>query len=167
MRKKGITMNQSGQAFEAYRVLIAMVLALAVLLIIVSTITYFDKLREKVSLETLYSSWKSAVDAPNGKVILARDLFFPAGTRFSRSQFSKQVSLDESCLQFDAEKATGFTLNDSDVEHPYVNVASSVGGNVYMQCYSNNDNGIVSDPIGSCYAYCLLSFGKLVVGPGG
>jgi hypothetical protein len=156
-------MGQKGQAFEAYRVLIAMVLALAVLLIIVSTITYFDKLREKVSLETLYSSWKSAVDSPNGKVILARDLFFPSGTRFSRTQFSKQVSLDESCLQLDGEKAAGFTLNDADPEHPYVSVSQSVMGNVYMQCQT--DNFIIPPGSPDCFAYCLLSFGKLVAGP--
>lgn len=159
--KKG--MGQKGQAFEAYRVLIAMVLALAVLLIIVSTVTYFDKLREKVSLETLYSSWKSAVDAPNGKVILARDLFFPQGTRFSRTQFSKQVSLDEACLQFDAEKAAGFVLNDSDLDNPYVTLPSSVVGNVYMSCQTTNF--IIPPGPTNCFAYCLLSFGKLVAGP--
>lgn len=156
-------MGRKGQAFEAYRVLIAMVIALAVLLIIVSTITYFDKLRERVSLETLYSSWKSAVDSPNGKVILARDLFVPQGTRFSRTQFARQVALDPACLQLDGEKAAGFTLEDSDVDNPYVSVQASVVGNVYMSCQSVN--WIIPPGPEDCYAYCLLSFGKLVAGP--
>lgn len=155
--------DQKGQAFEAYRVLIAMVIALAVLLIILSTITYFDKLREKVSLETLYSSWKSAVDSPNGKVILSRELFFPEESRFGRTQFAKQVSLDEACIQFDAEKSTGFILNDSDVDNPYVTVPSPVVGNVYMQCQI--DNFITPPGPTTCYAFCLISFGKLVAGP--
>jgi hypothetical protein len=153
-------MNQSGQAFEAYRVLIAMVIALAVLLIILSAVTYFDKLREKVSLDTLYSSWKSAVDSPNGKVILARELFFPKGTVFNRRQFAVQVNLEETCVVLDGEKSAGFALDDSDIEHPRVTAVNSVVGNVYMQCETTNDT---IPGFGNCYAYCLLSFGKKVV----
>ena len=69
-------LNEKGQAFEAYRVLIAMVISLAILVIILSAVSYFDELRKKVSTDTVYSSWKSAVDSPNGKVVEARNLYF-------------------------------------------------------------------------------------------
>ena len=104
MRGKRHT-GERGQAFEAYRVLIAAVIAIAVLVIIVSTISYFDRLKEEVSTDTLNASWKSAVDAPNGKVIRAQDLSFNQGTTFSRRAFAKQVNLVDTCLVFDAEKA--------------------------------------------------------------
>lgn len=153
-------MNQKGQAFEAYRMLIAMVLALAVLLIILSAISYFDALRQKVSLDTLYSSWKSAVDSPNGKIIRASNLSFTQETRFSRVQFAKQVGLEPECLQFDASSDTGFQLNDEGGENQYVRVTQNLIGSVYFQCRA--DNYINPPGPSSCLAYCTISFGKLI-----
>ncbi len=159
---KKITMNSHGQAFEAYRVLIAVVLALAVLLIILSAISYFDALRQKVSTDTLYSSWKSAVDSPNGKVIRASNLSFTQDTRFSRGQFAKQVGLEEDCIQLDADPDTGYALDDSDPSHPFVRVSRSIIGNIYMQC--DAQNFIIPPGPASCYAFCLISFGKEIQG---
>ena len=153
-----------GQAFEAYRLLIAMVLALAVLLIILSAISYFDSLRQKVSQDTMYSSWKSAVDSPNGKIIRASNLYFTAETRFSRVQFAKQVGLDSSCVQFDAEPDVGFELNDEDIDNPFVLVSQNVGGVVYFQCRA--DNFIIPLGDSSCLSYCLISFGKPILEDG-
>lgn len=157
-------MNQSGQAFEAYRVLIAMVLALAILLIILSAVSYFDTLRQRVSQDTLYSSWKSAVDSPNGKVIRATGLSFTTDTRFARVQFARQVGLEPACLSFDADPSTGFELHDEDPENPFVRVSSNLIGNVYFMC--RLDNFIIPQGPGSCYAYCLVSFGKPLEGEG-
>ena len=151
-----------GQAFEAYRVLIAVIIGLAVLLIILSAISYFDALRQSVSVNTLYSSWKSAVDSPNGKVVRASSLSFTKDTRFSRTQFTKQVGLEEGCLSFDADSGTGFKLDDSDADHPFVTVTGPIIGSVYMQCQT--DNFIIPPGPSSCFAYCLMSFGKAIVG---
>ncbi|MFH0970405.1 MAG: hypothetical protein V1776_03010 [Candidatus Diapherotrites archaeon] len=160
IRKK---MNNKGQAFEAYRVLIAMVISLAILTIILSAVTYFDTLREKVSIDTLYSSWKSAVDSPNGKVVLAKDLYFTSQTTFGKRQFALQAGLDEACIGFDAEKAAGFILNDANPDKPVVTLTRGVVGNVYMECQT--ENFLLEPAPPDCYAYCLISFGKLIAGP--
>lgn len=152
-------MNNKGQAFEAYRVLIAMIIALAVLLIILSTVAYFDELRKKVSTDTVYSSWKSAVDSPNGKIVEARNLYFTKDTRFNRRQFAIQVGLDEECLLLDAESSTGYQLVDSGPS-PYVQVLNNLVGVVYFMCQTDNYISAPSDA--SCYAYCTLSFGKSI-----
>lgn len=154
------TINQKGQAFESFRLLIAMVIALAVLMIIVSAINYFDALRQKVSFDTLNASWQSAVDSPNGKVVRASNLSFTLDTRFSRTQFAKQAGLDPACLQFDAEKAGGFQLDDSDPEHPYVYTTGSIVGTIFMSC--QNENFIIPPGPDSCFVYCLVSFGKTI-----
>jgi hypothetical protein len=154
-------MNQKGQSFEAYRVLIAAVIAIAVLVIIMGVIQYFDTLRNKVSLDTINASWKSAVDSPNGKIIRVSDLSFTIDTVFSRPQFSKQVNLEPECIAFDAERAAGYYLVDDDPEKPHVKVVSNVLGNVFMQC--DSENFIGTSDSAACYAYCLISFGKPVV----
>ncbi|MEK6902188.1 MAG: hypothetical protein AABX02_01195 [archaeon] len=157
-------LNEKGQAFEAYRVLIAMVISLAILVIILSAVSYFDELRKKVSTDTVYSSWKSAVDSPNGKVVEARNLYFTKDTRFNRRQFGLQVGLDEACLVLDAEKSTGYQLVDTDPLHPYVQVLNNLSGEVYFQCSTLNDD-IGADGGVDCFAYCRLSFGKTIVPP--
>ncbi len=162
MMRKFPRMNQKGQAFEAYRVLIAMVISLAILVIIVSAISYFDKLREKVSLDTIYSSWKSAADAPNGRVVLAKELYFTKDSRFGQRQFAQRAGLDEACISLDAETSAGFTLNDDDPDNPFVIVTSTTVGNVYMQCQTTNF--LSTNAPDTCSEYCLISFGKLVAG---
>lgn len=157
------SIGERGQAFEAYRVLIAMIIALAVLLIILSAVAYFDELRKKVSTDTVYSSFKSAVDSPNGRVVEARNLYFTQDTRFNRRQFAVQVGLDDECLMLDAEKTAGYELVDSDPEHPYVQSLSNLVGVVYFQCQTDNFVNAPADA--TCYAFCLLSFGKPIETP--
>lgn len=159
-QKSSSALNQKGQAFEAYRLLIAMVIALAVLVIILSAVAYFDDLRKRVSRDTLYSAFQSAVDSPNGKVVQASDLAFTKDTTYSRVQFAKQMGLDPACIQLDADKDAGFELNDDNPDTPFVRVLSSVQGSVYMQCHTQNV--IIPPGPDSCFVYCILSFGKLI-----
>lgn len=156
MRKfsKKLQLNARGQSFEAFRVLIAMVIALAILVIILGVINYFDALRQNVSYDTLYSSWKSAYDSPNGKVIRVPGLFFSKDTRFARTQFANQVSLDKDCLVFDADTSLGYSFDQEAVV-----VTNSTIGAIYLQCSTEN---IVGAAASNCNAYCLLSFGKAI-----
>ncbi len=156
-------MNQRGQAFEAYRLLIAMVIALAVLVIILSAVAYFDDLRRRVSQDTLYSSFKSAVDSPNGKVVQASGLAFTSGTTYSRTQFAKQTSLEDECIQLDAEDDFGFKLNEDNPDKPFVSVATTIQGSVFFQCQT--DNFIIPPGPDNCFVYCLISFGKTIQTP--
>lgn len=159
-QKKFIAMNQRGQAFEAYRLLIAMVIALAVLVIILSAVAYFDDLRRKVSQDTLYASFKSAVDSPNGKVVQASGLAFTKDTSYSRTQFARQSNLDEACIQLDAENDFGFLLNENTPDKPFVRVTSTIQGSVFFQCQTSNF--IIPPGPDNCFVYCLISFGKTI-----
>ncbi len=150
--------GERGQSFEAFRVLIAMVIALAVLVIILGVIGYFDLVRQKVSYDTLYSSWKSAVDSPNNEVVPVKGLFFTKGTRFSKTQFSRQVSLDNECMAFEADTSIGYSFEGEAIE-----VTSSILGSIYMQCNIDNTVGAVGNS--SCFVYCLISFGKAIPTP--
>lgn len=154
------TMKERGQAFEAYRLLIAMAISLAVLTIIVATISYFDALRQQVSRDTLYTSWKSAVDSPNEQVVIARNLSFTQGTQFTRKTFAERASIDEACIQLDADSGAGFSLDPN--AQAFVQAKTTLIGSVFMQCSLQN----FIDPPGpdDCFAYCLVSFGKLIGG---
>lgn len=158
-QKKRFTINQKGQAFEAYRLLIAMVIALAVLVIILSAVAYFDDLRKRVSQDTMYTSFKSAVDSPNGKIVQASDLAFTSGTTFSRRQFSLKAGVEEDCILLDAENDFGFRLNDDNPDAPFVSVPATIQGSVFFQCQTEN---FILSPNDACYVYCLISFGKRI-----
>ena len=154
-KKKGL--GSRGQAFEAYRFLIAAVIALAVLVIIVGVINYFDQKRQDISFDNLYTGWQSAVSSPDGKVIQVAGLSFKKDTRFGKVQFVKLVNLVEDCVQFDANPATGFQLINGDET---VEVQTSVQGNAYIQCTTDPPSGFTSNS--ACFAYCLISFGKSI-----
>ncbi len=151
-------MNSRGQAFEAYRFLIAAVIALAVLVIIVGVINYFDQKRQDISFDNLYTGWQSAVSSPDGKVIQVAGLSFKKDTRFGKVQFVKQANLVEDCVQFDANPPAGFQLINSDQT---VEVQNTVQGNVYIQCHTEAPLGFTSNS--ACFAYCIISFGKSIV----
>ena len=58
-------LDNKGQAFEAYRLLIDAILALLVLVIIVSAVNYLESLKTNISSERFYTGLKNAVKQPN------------------------------------------------------------------------------------------------------
>lgn len=141
-----VKLNQKGQAFSAFQLLIGAVLALAVLAIIVSTIVYFDSLRLQVTSDKLNNGWLSAVNAPNAGIIRVDSVTLVGGSIFTKKQFAERAGMEPECITFDSTD-TVFEFNDTSVK-----LKQTIQANVYIQCLSEGDV--------TCPIECMISFDK-------
>lgn len=97
-------MKEKGQAFEAFRFLIAVIMALAVFLIILGIINYFETQKKIICQKRLLEGFESAFQSPNSDVIIREDICFEAGTVLNSLSFAKTVRMPEECITIKANK---------------------------------------------------------------
>src|SRR3989344_1411113 len=134
-------LNERGQAFDAYRLLICGIMGLAVLLIILGAINYFEGLRVDVSRQRFFDGLGNAVNQPNGELLEMSGLYFAKGERFSSLSLAKQTGIEEQCLEFIDNGGLSF-----DVEPGLVKVNDYILADVEAKCSTNQ--------IASCASGC-------------
>ncbi|PIN85353.1 MAG: hypothetical protein COV47_02570 [Candidatus Diapherotrites archaeon CG11_big_fil_rev_8_21_14_0_20_37_9] len=149
MSDKLLSLGQKGQAFDAYHLLIGAILGFSVLLIIVSSINYFEGLRMQVSQERFFTGLNNAVDQPNGEILLIDDLIFQADTSYTSRALERATGLEEGCLVFDDSGSTAF-----DVSPELVTAKENIIGNISAICSTNSDGFCTS----SCQVCCEITF---------
>jgi len=92
--------DEKGQEFEPFRMLIAAVMALVVLMIIIGAINYFNGLRVNVSKQRFYDGLENAVRQPNGQPFKIENLQFLRGDAFSAKGLGNIMGLPEGCVSF-------------------------------------------------------------------
>lgn len=147
MSSHGIAADNRGQEFEPFRLLISAVVALMVLVIIVSTINYFQKLRVDASIEKLRTGFSSAVNAPNGQIVRVDELFFQKGASFIPRNFAVQYGLADECITLETNPGTGFLESGNAIHVP-----ENVQATVYLQCFSTQTP--------ECHVQCAIGFAK-------
>ena len=145
-------MNQKGQAFDAYRLLLGAILGLLILVIIVSAVNYFEDLRLQVSQQRFYDGLENAVSQPNSELLVIEDLVFKEGQRFSAVQLGKRMGLEENCLSFSSDCSGGFEC-DSEL----VIVTDYILANVKTICETNLESTELFCS-SSCEVCCEIAF---------
>lgn len=142
-------LNQRGQEFSAFRLLVEAVMVVFILTIIMVAIGQIDEIRENVSKRQVLTGFDKAVKSPDGSVIVEENLVLSKGSAYSRRAFSSRVvGLSPECVEITARESPGFLLaGDAAVE-----MATMVQANVYYQCVTAND--------AECEIRCTVSFGK-------
>ena len=138
--------------FWPFRLLVAAIFGLAVLLIIISAINYFNTMRLRESEEKLMEGLHSAINAPttpdkleNG-LVLREDLSFARGV-YSVKPFSNRFNMPVDCIKFQSYR-TNFEVMDE----KRMNVKYDAKADVYFQCVYQS-----ADP---CSIVCYISIGK-------
>jgi hypothetical protein len=92
-------LNQKGQAFVPFRLLIAVIMAGAVLVIIVGIVAHFDEQKIAISEKRLYEGFQSAVQSPNGDIIVRTEIVFKPGATFTASGFARRAkNIETECV---------------------------------------------------------------------
>jgi len=151
-------MNQRGQQFEVFKLLIAVIMALAILMIILNSLGYFNSLSVSISQTRIVEGIKNAMKAPdvvsakNPLIVKKVTLNKKTWTKF---EISQATGLKESCISFQARQGPGsaFSLN-SNLD---LVVSQDLVSDVYVYCNS------ASSSSGSCKIKCTLSFGLVPV----
>ena len=143
--QNSIFIGQKGQAFEPFKMLIGAIMALAVLVIIISAINYFEELRLNVSEQRFYDGLSNAARQPNGSPLIIEDVQFQRGDTFSSNSLGKSMGLASECVSFGQSNSPVFEASPTSVT-----IRETIVANVVVTC-DVSDSDI-------CEIECSLSF---------
>ena len=147
-------LNQKGQAFAGYRLIISAFIAFFILLIIIGAINYFESLRTRTTHESLYTGLNAAKEAPNGLSVKKSNVFFSSGSAYTKYFFSAQSGLPEDCIELMAFETQAIDVSPGGA----LTFNNAITVNVYFRCFLKNiaeAQGIYND----CDIYCQVSLG--------
>lgn len=144
-------LNQRGQGDDVFRLLIAAVMALAVLVIVFGIVSLVEEEKFKLSSFRFQDGFAAAVDLPTCKIVKQEKLFFKTGESYSATALARKYSLDETttnCVQFFSSNSVVLVSTD----HAVATMGGQVQTDVFFRC--RQDNGC--NPAVSCEIW----FGK-------
>ena len=146
--------ENKAQSGAVFRLMVDGIVGLAILLVIISALSYFQALRIQASHEKFFSLVKSATDSPTGKVLVEKNLLFvPSG--FSTITLRDKINIYEGCFKFKSN-LTSANINEDGSKIDFVN---NIETNLYAQC-TLNGNKCYSGQEECCEFMCIISFGK-------
>jgi len=138
--------------FWPFRLLIAVIFGLAMLVIIISVINYFHEIQLKGSQERFEKGFKNALAAftsnPQYGKAKEQNLILPPGL-YSAGQFAETYKFPSECIEFQAPH--GMIIEVSSDKRS-VKLNREFTTDVYYQC--------VLMSVGDCEIKCYISFGK-------
>ena len=140
-------MDERGQYFEGFRLIVEAIMALAILAIIVGAISYFEQLRIDVGVGQLEQGFFDAFEASDGSVIKKSGLEIPQ-MEISSAYFAKQVNLGLECVEFDSSGISNYSIFPG--RHG-IKINNLTKTDVFFKCQR--------DTLG-CDSHCTISFGK-------
>ncbi|MFH1587118.1 MAG: hypothetical protein ABID38_04635 [Candidatus Diapherotrites archaeon] len=146
-------MDERGQAFAVFKLLIGAILAMMILIIILGAISYLDQLKIDISKERFYAALIDATNQPNGQILIVSDIYFD-NTSYSRSALGAKMGIDGDCLELDSIENEIFVLHSESVEITRRHLTD-----VYMVCEPVDDSDFGSYP-DECGFGCFISFAK-------
>jgi hypothetical protein len=163
VKRKQIKSNSSlvtenkAQAEAVFRLMIDSVVGLAILLIIVSLINYFNTQVIEQSKNDFVTLVKSSVSASNGSIITSSgDLTFARGFGVDGLDAQNWTQVNEKCFHFVSSASEGSIKLVGDTK---VEFSQTLAIKVYSQCVPDQSCNPY-DPENSCCMQCTISFGK-------
>lgn len=146
-------MNVKGQESATFELLVVAVMGLAILVIVLGISNYFSGLTMQASEKNFNDALKSAVNSPNGTVIVAQGIILSGGSKTS-SSLSKQISIPEKCISIQGSLSDSWSVNAGGTA---ISFSRAIQTNVYFSCVLGSGHASASgDP---CEISCLASFG--------
>ena len=154
---RAFSVEQKAQSGAVFRLMVDGIVGFAILLIVISTMAYFQGLRIQASNEKFFSLVKSATDTPTGKVIVEKNLLFtPSG--FSTISIRDKTNVFEGCFRFQSNQGAAVISDDGDK----IDFTTTVETDVYARCTLTGDGCNFNDE-DCCEFDCVISFGKKLV----
>jgi len=129
-------------------------MALLILTMILSAITYFSALEINISERRLVEGFENALenlvspDSTEERIVVKESLILSANTYVSRS-FSTNYDIKEECIEFQSSKLSTYDVSSN---RQAITIHNQVETNVYFLC--------IKEETDECEVYCYISFGK-------
>ncbi len=146
-------MDERGQAFAVFKLLIGSILAMMILIIIFGAITYLDQIKIDISKERFYAALIDATNQPNGQILIVSDIYLDS-TRYSRNALGAKMGIEGECIELDSIENEIFMLRSESVE-----ITRRQLTDVYIVCEPVDDSDFGNYP-DSCGFGCFISFAK-------
>lgn len=148
----GLLPSERGQEFEPFRLLIGAVFALAVLVIIIGAINYFEDLRLDVSRQRFMEGLNNAVKQPNGTPLEIAGIQLQAGKKYTSLEISKVVNIPDECISFGDSGSREFTVE----RKASVQVNANLLSDVMVVCTAKP----ADLPVAECEVGCVITFNE-------
>lgn len=161
-------LNQKGQGFEVFNLLIGAILALAILVIIISIINYLEDIKIDSSLESIEQKLKNASQSPDGSVFVSEEVILPKDYSFNSKQVSRILNIREECVEFDFPAYANWAeYPNGEGEKNLISFTRRIQTQFYVVCLSQGEGSLFltghSDyfecPVSCTEFCCALSFG--------
>ena len=155
-------MNQRGQEFETFNVLIGAVLALAILVIIISLINYLDDIKITSSKQAIEQKLKSAAQSPDGSVFVAKGVELQENSSFNSVRFGQIMNIEPECIEFDFPQGISSMYYPNSSKNA-VGFSRRIQTDFYVLCQKDDidfhNYDTLRCDLDACEFCCLASFG--------
>jgi len=148
--------EERAQAETVFRLMIDSIVGLVILVIILSSIAYFNEqviIHSKTELMLLV---QSAASSPDGEILASEDLSFAQGFAVDSSDAQVWTGYISDCFRFDSRYSSVEISSDFRKAEFLQNLQTKV----YAQCVSQSCNP--ANQKNECCIDCLISFGKQI-----
>jgi hypothetical protein len=152
--------NARGQTSDVFRLLVAAVLGLAILIIILGIVAVIEEQKFQLSELRFYDGFGHAVNLPTNQVFQEEKLVFKGKQMFTAESLSLQFKVEKECIQFETNNSRVHIRNPSN-SGQIVEMANNIQIDVFFQCE------YLSVPPGNCplgSLFCKVLFGEKPAG---
>jgi hypothetical protein len=155
-RERFLLAEERAQAEAVFRLMIDSVIGLAILLVILSALQYFQGQVVVQSKADLISLVQNAVNTPTGIVLKSGELTFPNKFSIDGVDLQTWTNLSANCFKFNSRGS--IMLSDDEQKIEFTQSLKTI---VYAQCFTQVgcDPYTVPDDWSSCCNQCTVSFG--------
>ena len=147
--------DNKAQMGSVFRLMVDSIVGLAILLLILSSLSYFQGLKVDVSRAQFISIAEAAVETPNGKIIYSDGvLTFTKDSSFTSSMLNGIIGYPKECFKFEGPKSFAKIPDDESS----ITFKQNISTNVYGQCKVDPDVELEYEN-DECSIICTFYFG--------
>ena len=147
--------DNRAQAGSVFRLMVDAIIGLVILILILSTLSYFQSLQVSVSRAQFISIVEASIQTPNGKVITSDGtLSFVKDEAFTSSMLNGITGYPSKCFTFKGSKS----FADIPEKEHAITFRQNIKTNVYGQCVVDPDVDLEYQSE-ECSITCIFYFG--------
>ncbi|VVB74800.1 Uncharacterised protein [uncultured archaeon] len=151
--------DNRGQAESVFRLMIDSAIGLAILIIIISSLSQFDRLSLNQSVSDFRDLVVSSSQSPDGQVFNSKELTFAQGQTFSTLDLESWTNISEKCFEFDSVAKASMNVSDG---RDVAEFLSRFNVKVSAKCVSRSCDPTNQADKSNCCVCCKVLFGKVL-----
>lgn len=151
MNKKTILDNKA-QSEAVFRIMVDSIVGFAILIIILSAISYFNDQTVNQSWTDFMDIVKSAANTPDGSIVISKELYFVKGRGVGAIDVQNWTGYPAGCFKFKS-KYSSVDISADEMQATFV---QNFNTKIYAMCSPQVCDVTIKD---SCCIDCVISFG--------